>query len=134
MTAATASASASASAPGRKGARDGKARPKAPPQIVKTWLFDSIGPRKYAVQIKKAANGNPFMLIVEGVPSTNGDGTFRRFSVNLWSEDFARFFGVLDEVRAYMAANNIKTPEGHKYDPNKPRKFGAKQKAEARGR
>ncbi|MCI0629873.1 MAG: DUF3276 family protein [Phycisphaerales bacterium] len=96
------------------------AKPKAQPQIIKTWLFDSVGNRKYALQIKKASNGNPCLMLVEGVPQD--DGTFRKFSITFWSEDFARFFSTLDEIRTYMAQNNIKTPEGHKYDP-RPRKF-----------
>ena len=97
-------------------ARSGK---KAPPpqQIVQTWAFDSIGTRKYALQIRKASNGNPCLKVVEGVPQ--GDGTFRRFELTFWSEDFPRLFETLDQVRKYMADNNIKTPEGHKYDPNK---------------
>ena len=100
-------------------------RQKKPAEIVKTWAFDSAGNRKYALQIKKAGNGNPCLLIVEGVPQD--DGTYRKFNITVWSEDFATLFNTLDEARQYMAANNIRTPEGHKYDPrmnqmNKPRK------------
>jgi hypothetical protein len=107
---------------------------KSPPpqQIIKTWAFDSVGTRKYALQIKKAANGNPCMKIVEGVPQT--DGTFRKFDITIWSEDFERLFTTLDEVRQFMKDNNIKTPDGHKYDPNKPKgnkRFAAKRKAAA---
>lgn len=99
-------------------ARQGKARP--PQEVIKTWAFDSVGTRKYAIQIKKASNGNPCVKIVEGVPQA--DGTFRKFDITIWSEDFAKLFATLDEVRTYMAEHKIKTPEGHKYDPNKPRK------------
>ena len=100
---------------------------KAKPQeIVKTWAFDSVGTRKYALQIKKASNGNPCLKIVEGVPQP--DGSYRKFDITIWSEDFQRLFATLDEVRAYMAQHNIKTPEGHKYDPNKPkRRFAGKR-------
>jgi hypothetical protein len=102
-------------------ARPGATRPNSPGgEALKTWAFDSIGPRKYAVQIRKASNGNPCLKIVEGVPQ--GDGTFRKFNLTIWSEDFERLFAVLDEVRAYMAEHNIRTPDGHKYDPNAPRK------------
>src|SRR5690349_15578252 len=41
---------------------------KRPPEIVKTWAFDSAGDRKYAMQIKKASNGNPCLMLVEGRP------------------------------------------------------------------
>lgn len=104
------------------------ANPKAKPQqeIVKTWAFDSVGPRKYALQIKRASNGNPCLKIVEGVPVPatvpGGAGTYRKFDLTFWSEDFDRLFATLDEVRAYMKEHNIRTPEGHKYDPNRPPK------------
>jgi hypothetical protein len=100
---------------------------KAEPQIVKTWAFDSVGNRKYAVQIKKASNGNPCLKLVEGVPQE--DGTYRKFSLTIWSEDFHKLFETLEQVKVFMAQNNIRTPEGHKYDPNKkyPRKFARKE-------
>lgn len=104
-----------------------KPRTKPQQEIVKTWAFDSVGTRKYALQIKKASNGNPCLKIVEGVPSQNGDGTYRKFDITIWSEDFDRLFAALDEVRAYMKEHNIKTPEGHKYDPTKPRKPGQRR-------
>jgi hypothetical protein len=89
-------------------------------EVVKTWSFDSKGPRKYALQIKRAKNGNPCLKIVEGIPQD--DGTFRKFHLTVWSEDFDALFNTLDEVRAYMQENGIRTPDGHKYDPNKPRR------------
>jgi hypothetical protein len=91
---------------------------------VKTWAFDSVGPRKYALQIRRASNGNPCLKIVEGVPQ--GDGTFRKFHLTVWSEDFDRFFEVLDTARAFMRENDLKTPPGHKYDPRK--KWPARKK------
>jgi len=86
-------------------------------EIIKTWSFDSVGPRKYALQIAKAANGNPSLMLVEGKPQE--DGTYRRSSVFVWSEDFAKFFATLGEVKQFIAANHIETPRGHKYDPNR---------------
>jgi hypothetical protein len=108
-----------------KSANTLKSNTKPQQQVVKTWSFDSVGNRKYALQIKKASNGNPCLMIVEGVPQA--DGTFRKFNVTVWSEDFAQLFRTLDEVRAYLAEHDIKTPEGHKYDPNRPRKKFARQ-------
>jgi hypothetical protein len=102
--------------------------PSKPPikrEIVKTWAFDSVGPRKYAMQIQRASNGNPLLLIVEGKPQE--DGTFRRISVYVWSEDFEKLFATLDEVRAYMREHDIKTPAGHKYDPNAKAKWSGKR-------
>ncbi len=93
----------------------GKGKRKA--EVVKTWAFDSSGPRKYALQIQKAGNGNPFLKLVEGVPQD--DGTYRKFSIIVWSEDFDLLFEKLDEVRSYIDQHGITTPKGHKYDPNK---------------
>lgn len=108
-------------------------RTRTEPQNIKTWAFDSVGTRKYALQIKKAGNGNPFLKLTEGVPQD--DGTFRKFSITIWSEDFGRLFATLDEARAFIAQNNIRTPDGHKYDPhprkNTKRKSGAQSLAPA---
>lgn len=97
----------------------GNTAAKAGGEVVNTWSFDSKGPRKYALQIKRAKNGNPCLKIVEGVPQEGG--TFRKFHLTIWSEDFDTLFTKLDEVRAYMQEHDIRTPDGHKYDPNKPR-------------
>ena len=94
-----------------------KGKPKGKTEVVKTWAFDSAGPRKYALQIQKAGNGNPFLKLVEGVPQD--DGTYRKFSLIVWSEDFDLLFEKLDEVRSYIEQHGITTPKGHKYDPSK---------------
>jgi hypothetical protein len=102
--------------------RNGARVEKKQPEVVKTWAFDSVGNRKYALQIRKAGNGNPCLKIVEGVPQP--DGTFRRFDLTFWSEDWPRLFEMLDTLRAFVAENNIRTPEGHKYEPGKRRGKG----------
>lgn len=88
-----------------------------PGEILKTWAFDSVGPRKYAIQLKKARNGNPYLKFTEGSPQD--DGSFRKFSITVWSEDFRVMFQHMDLVRAYMNENKIRTPKGHKYEPDK---------------
>lgn len=95
-----------------------RARPQ--PKPLKTLVFDSVGPRKYALQVGRARNDNPFIKLVEGVPQD--DGTFRRFSINIWSEDFDSFFAAIDELRDYVRDNDIRTPADHKYDPDKSKK------------
>ena len=101
---------------------------RPPQEVLKTWAFDSVGNRKYALQIRKASNGNPCIKIVEGVPQP--DGTFRKFDLTIWSEDWPRLFETLNALRAFVVEQNIKTPDGHKYDPGKKpwqkRKTGAK--------
>lgn len=103
--------------------------PRRKREIVRTWAFDSKGDRKYALQIQKASNGNPCLQIVEGVPQA--DGTYRKFNLTFWSEDFDSLFEHLDAVRQYMAEHDIRTPDGHKYVPGKGK--AGKNRKPARG-
>ena len=98
-----------------KGGKGGKNSP--PGELLKTWAFDSVGPKKYAIQLKKARNGNPYLKFTEGTPQD--DGSFRKFSITVWSEDFRAVFEQMDQVRNYLNENKIRTPKGHKYEPDK---------------
>lgn len=123
--ASTAAVQVRATGSSRPSQRPHATRPAAGPgnkpqhEVVKTWAFDSVGNRKYALQIRKASNGNPCIKIVEGVPQANG--TFHKFDLTIWSEDWPRLFETLDALRVFVAENNIRTPEGHKFDPNRKR-------------
>jgi hypothetical protein len=86
-------------------------------ESIRTWAFDSVGDKKYALQLQKAHNGNPCLRIVQGTPS--GDGTYRKFDITIWSEDFPALFDNFEQVRQYVKANDIKTPPGHKYEPRR---------------
>lgn len=101
------------------GRTSGAGRPASSREVVQTWAFDSVGDRKYALQIQRAKNGNPCLRIVEGVPQ--GDGTFRKFDLTIWSEDFGALWEAMDEVRAYIEQHGIRTPPGHRYEPSKHR-------------
>ncbi len=90
-------------------------QPNRQGEVLKTWVFDSVGPRKYALQLRRASNGNPCLWLVEGVPQ--GDGAFRKFNITVWSEDFEALFRTLDEVRAFIRDHAITTPPGHRYEP-----------------
>lgn len=121
MPASTTTATAPAPAPSRTvGNRKPARKDTPPPKPLKTLVFDSVGNRKYALQVGRARNENPYMKLVEGVPQD--DGTFRRFTVNIWSEDWQSFFAMLDEMRDYIHENDLRTPDNHKYDPSKPRR------------
>lgn len=105
---------------GASGGRSGRTNNGRPArEVIQTWAFDSVGPRKYALQLQKAKNGNPCLRIVEGVP--RDDGSFRKFDLTIWSEDFDSLWEALDAVRAYIDANGIRTPPGHHHDPTKRR-------------
>jgi len=105
----------------RKGDADGARSQRAEPEreILKTIAFDSVGVKKYALQIQKARNGNPCLRIVEGTPLD--DGTFRKFDLRIWSEDFERFFKAIDEMRTFIKVHEVRTPQGHVWKPKPPR-------------
>lgn len=104
--------------PANRPASASKKKQPAKRETLKTWSFDSVGPRKYALQLAKARNGNPCLRIVEGVPQD--EGGYRRFEIVIWSEDFDALFANLDEVREYIREHHVATPEGH--DCNAPPK------------
>ena len=95
------------------------ARKVATRETIKTWSFDSAGDKKFALQLQRAANGNPCLRIVQGTPQS--DGTYRKFDITIWSEDFPALFENFQAMREYVQANDIKTPPGHKYTPRKTR-------------
>jgi hypothetical protein len=109
--------------PGQADRRDASTQPasKSAPEpgreILKTIAFDSVGVKKYALQVQKARNGNPFLRIVEGTPLD--DGSFRKFDLRIWSEDFERFFKAIDEVRTFIKVHEVRTPAGHVWKPKK---------------
>ncbi len=84
-------------------------------QTIKTWAFDSVGDKKYALQLQRAGNGNPCLRIVLGTPQP--DGAYRKFDITIWSEDFPALFENFEAMRAYVDANDIKTPPDHKWTP-----------------
>lgn len=88
-------------------------------ETLKTWAFDSRGDRKYALQLQRASNGNPCLRIVLGTPQN--DGSFRKFDITIWSEDFALLFENFDAMRAYVEANGITTPPDHSWTPHSKR-------------
>lgn len=118
MSATQSPAAQSASRPSRRTQPPKKENP--PPKPLKTVVFDSVGNRRYALQVGRARNDNPYFKLVEGVPQD--DGTYRRFMINIWSEDWQSFFAAVDEMRQYIHDNDLRTPENHKYDPNKSRR------------
>lgn len=105
---------------GWKGNKGGGNKNKKPRESLKVVSFDSTGIKKYALQLQKAFNGNPCLRIVEGTPME--DGSFRKFDLTFWSEDFDNLFKALDEIRDFINKNDVRTPEGHVW---KPRKKGA---------
>jgi len=100
---------------------------KKPRETLNTIAFDSAGPRKYAVQLYKAGNGNPVLKIVEGIP--NGDGTFRKIYLTVYSEDFKSFFQAVGDTYRYIQEHGISTPKDHKT----PTTVGPRKKGVSKG-
>lgn len=92
-----------------------KSTPQSPRESIKTWTFDSVGDKKYALQLQRAYNGNPCLRIVQG--SLQDDGSYRKFDITIWSVDFTTLFENLKKVSAYIVEHKIHNPPNHVYRP-----------------
>jgi hypothetical protein len=101
-------------------ARNGPAV-KADADILFQTYFKSVGPRTYAAQVKRAGNGNHFVVLTEGKkdPET---GEPRKTRLFVFSEDFIEFFKMLHQTAAFIRENPV--PEEIK---KKRTKFWARQ-------
>ncbi|MGN6727929.1 MAG: DUF3276 family protein [Tepidisphaeraceae bacterium] len=61
----------------------------------------SPGPRTYAAQVKKATNGNHYLVLTEGRRDDKTGEVYKK-RLNVFSEDFEPF---LDLIRAFAAFN-----------------------------
>lgn len=113
-------------ATGSRSSTAGGSRGPAQRETLRTLAFDSKGDRKYALQIQKARNGNPCLRIVEGRPQS--DGTYRKFDLVIWSEDWPAMFEALDDMRAFIERENIATPQGHSWKPGRANGSGRSKK------
>ena len=110
---------ASPSRPGGGGA-------KAEHEILFQQYFKSVGPRTYAAQVKRATNGNHYLILTEG----NRDGKtgeLRKTRLFLFSEDFVEFFKMVKSTAEFIKANPVPPEVRRKRD-----RFWAKQAAEAK--
>ena len=83
--------------------------PAADHEILFQQWFKSVGPRTYAAQLKKAKNGNHFLVLTEGNRDKETD-QIRKTRLFLYSEDFAAFFKMLHETAVFIRENPV--PEG----------------------
>lgn len=80
------------------------AKPKGdrpPDPILFQTYFKSVGPRTYAAQMKRAGNGNHYLVFTEGKrdPETN---EVRKTSLFVFGEDFVSFFKMLKETAQFV--------------------------------
>ncbi|MDB5172912.1 MAG: hypothetical protein JWM97_2392 [Phycisphaerales bacterium] len=88
--------------------------------LFQTW-FKSVGPRTYAAQLKRAANGNHFLVLTEGKRDDKTEEV-RKTRLFVFSEDFVEFFKMLHDTAVFIKANPV--PEEVK---NKRNRFWSKQ-------
>ncbi len=79
---------------------------KVEAEILFQKYFKSVGPRTYAVQMKRAGNGNHFLVLTEG-KRDDKTGEVRKTRLFLFSEDFVPFFRMLHETAQFIKANPV---------------------------
>jgi hypothetical protein len=106
----------------RPPAAQGPSPAKPDADVLFQTYFKSVGPRTYAAQVKRASNGNHFVVLTEGKkdPET---GEPRKIRLFVFSEDFKEFFKMLQETAIFIRENPV--PEEIK---NKRAKFWAKNR------
>lgn len=97
------------------------APPKAEHEILFQQYFKSVNPAKtYAVQLKRAGNGNHYLVLTEG-KRDDSTGDVRKTRVFVYSEDFKEYFKMLQAAAVFIRANPV--PDAVK---NKRQQFWAK--------
>jgi hypothetical protein len=116
-----------APAPRRRPAapRASSADAKAEHEILFQKFFKSVGPRTYASQIKRANNGNHYLVLTEGKRDEKTDEV-RKVRLYLFSEDFVAFFRMLHETAQFIRANPVPAEVRKKRE-----RYWAKQEANA---
>jgi hypothetical protein len=113
-----------ASNPARAGARDGGG--DAAHEILFQKFFKSVGPRTYAAQVKRAKNGNHYLVLMEG-RRDEATGEVRKTRLFIYSEDFVEFFRLAKSAAEFIKGNPV--PEDVR---KKQEKRWARQAAEAK--
>ncbi len=87
--------------------RSGRAAgPKPEPVILFQQFFKSVGPRTYAAQIKRAANGNHFLVLTEGKRDEKTN-ELRKSRVFVYGEDFVEFYKLIKASAEFAKANPV---------------------------
>jgi hypothetical protein len=82
------------------------AGPKPEPVILFQQFFKSVGPRTYAAQVKRAANGNHFLVLTEGKRDEKTN-ELRKSRLFIYSEDFVEFFKLMKASAEFVKANPV---------------------------
>lgn len=87
---------------------NGTSHPASKPEadILFQTYFKSVGPRTYAAQVKRAGNGNHFLVLTEGKKDPD-TGEPRKIRLFVFSEDFAAFFKMLQQTAVFIRENPV---------------------------
>jgi hypothetical protein len=75
-------------------------------EILFQKYFKSVGPRTYAAQLKRAGNGNHFLVLTEGKRDEK-TAEVRKTRLFVFGEDFATFFRMLHETAKFIRENPV---------------------------
>jgi len=89
---------------GATGSAKGGSKPE--PDVLFQSYFKSVGPRTYAAQVKRAGNGNHFLVLTEGKRDEKTDEV-RKTRLFLFSEDFVEFFKMMQETAQFIKAHPV---------------------------
>lgn len=87
-------------------ARSGPGAAKPEAEILFQKFFQSVGPRTYAAQVKRAGNGNHFLVLTEG-KRDEATRELRKIRLFLFSEDFGKFFQMLHETAKFIREHPV---------------------------
>ena len=88
---------------------DGNAKPpsaQTDQEILFQKFFKSVGPRTYAAQVKRARNGNHFLVLTEGRRDEK-TGDVRKARAFVYSEDFVEFFRLVKSAAEFIKENPV---------------------------
>lgn len=100
------SAAPAAARPANTNAPTHPSAAKPEPEILFQKYFKSVGPRTYAAQLKRAGNGNHFLVLTEGKRDENTD-EIKKTRLFIFSEDFVEFFKMLHETAKFIRENPV---------------------------
>jgi hypothetical protein len=94
--------------------RAGEAKGKSPDRPASTdeheilfqKFFKSVGPRTYAAQVKRAKNGNHYLVLMEGKRDA-ASGDVRKTRLFVYSEDFVEFFRLIKSAAEFIKQNPL---------------------------
>jgi hypothetical protein len=69
-------------------------------------FFKSVGPRTYAAQVKRARNGNHYLVLTEGRRDEK-TGDVRKSRAFVYSEDFVEFFRLVKSAAEFIRDNPV---------------------------